>query len=669
MKCFHSLVIIRYAWLLAVLTGTAWQNLPAQNLGFGRPVNFLPGARSDKALDITQFKKGFFVTWKSEGAAGAVCIAYLGKQNDTSFKQRVDTIAGEQTAFAPVLRVLGNNLYVLWIGADGTVKYAINHSDTSIDTKKVQSMPLGNDARLTSGITSAAVGNRLVVASHGAGKDQLVIAVLDRKSPEIFEPAALQTIPAAGSTDYPFVVALGDSAIRVCYRGFKKQDLYYTDYHLHTQQWTNPQAIDGAASKVSPAIYSVFSADRLFYIWRGAKNDNRIHYAAANAQNTPGAGNTLPVYFTTQNPVSICTVDDNQFIMAYIGEDHLFYLSYFTSYNTASWMGDLLLPYRPNATLKDIVIPGSHDAGMSVLTAAGGMQSASVNECNTLTQIQPIASQLNAGIRMFDLRVGTLNGVLYTKHCSSDCMSEAMGGAYGEKLEQVLQAVKHFLHTNTKEVVLLTFSHFCEKETPVKVLADSVAALLGKDILYRSGTRHLGELPLKELAGKVLVSFEGYSFAGANIDSCSIKPASKAFINFRRAYAATNDLRLLLEREAQFFTALKEGTQNNDLVRLDWQLTQSGQEAAMICNDFQDEKTSPLISGAMLLTNIIKKNQRIIDLARKGNQYLPAKVNEWISNGIINQHNKPNILYVDIAGAWITDYCIDLNETSLYKNK
>jgi hypothetical protein len=111
---------------------------------------------------------------------------------------------------------------------------------------------------------------------------------------------------------------------------------------------------------------------------------------------------------------------------------------------------------------------------------------------------------------------------------------------------------------------------------------------------------------------------------------------------------------------------MKYGINKNDLVRLDWQLTQSSDEAALICNDFEDEKVSPVVNGIMLLTNVVKKNQSIIDLAQFGNKYLPSKLNAWIDNGTINKNNKPNILYVDVAGPWITDYCIELNGTPLY---
>jgi hypothetical protein len=330
-------------------------------------------------------------------------------------------------------------------------------------------------------------------------------------------------------------------------------------------------------------------------------------------------------------------------------------------------MQDILLPEKGTYTLKDIVIPGAHDAGMSVLNGVGGSQSGTINECNTLTQRKRIAGQLNAGIRMFDLRVGTYKDTLYTKHCSSDCMADAIGGGYGERLDTILHSIRNFLLTNKGETILLTFSHFCEHETPVNELAKKVLNGLGKDLVFQNTGTALSSIPLKTLAGKVIVTFEHYSRPDHSIDSCTIADNSDAFVNFRREYAATNNVDKFLQRQESFFRNLADGVRNNDLVRLDWQLTQSGDEAAMICNDFQNEHTNPLVDGVMVLTHALRKHQSIIDLSLAGNKYLPVAVNEWIGKDVITTRNKPNILYVDVAGEWITDYCVDLNQTMLYK--
>ena len=290
-----------------------------------------------------------------------------------------------------------------------------------------------------------------------------------------------------------------------------------------------------------------------------------------------------------------------------------------------------------------------------------------INACNTLTQLISIEEQLMKGIRMFDLRVGKHNQMLYTKHAASDCMEDAIGGGYGERLKTVAVGLKKFLEVNSKEIVLISFSHFCEKEAPLKDLQDSLINWIGEDQIYKNTTVAIGDVSLKQLAGKVILSFEIPNWNHSLFPRCDMTDSSTAFINFRRAYASTNDMKKLLQTEQDFFTKLQSGVSKNDIIRLDWQITQSADEASAICNDFQDEKLNPLVNGAIFLANMIRKNKSIIDHAKIANQQLPVKINEWILNQTITYKNKPNIIYVDVAGAWVTDYCITLLQHPLYK--
>jgi hypothetical protein len=640
-------------------------HLQAQNLSFSQPVNFLPAARTDKAIDITNFKGGYFVTWKDVGSTGNIHVCYLGKQYNTNFSQSDVTIGTEQSAFAPVLRVVNDHIYTLWLGTDGSLKYILNSSDTTFNTQSINTISFEGSPKLKLGITATVVNGRMMIASHADNKNEMVVALIDADDKGMLKPSVLQTVPGK-SDDYPFIVTLPNNIIRLSYKGYSDQAIYYTDFNTDTKKWTAQVPFSASKTKASPAVYHAFNTNRLFYIWKGNKKDNQIYYAAADEQSRLADEHFLPAYFKTSVAVSVCNVDTKKFIMAFVGEDQKLYLSYFTNYNPAHWMEDTLFPAKGNLTLKDIVIPGSHDAGMSALNGTGGTQSGSINPCNTLTQKQNIGKQLNAGIRMFDLRVGSFKNSIYTKHSSSDCMAEAMGGGYGEQFKDILDSVKTFLDRNRKEFIILTFSHFCQKEAPASHVADTIIKVLGKERIFNNQSKSIDQIKLNELAGKVIVTFEQYASPDKLIDSNSMTDKAKTFLNFRRAYAATNQIAKLLTREELFFNLMKDGTNKNDLIRLDWQLTQSSDEAALICNDFQDDKVDPVISGVMLLTNVIKKNQSIIDLAKFGNKHLPTKVNEWIGSGVINKNNKPNILYVDVAGAWITDYCIELNKLPVY---
>ncbi|WP_426588847.1 phosphatidylinositol-specific phospholipase C domain-containing protein [Mucilaginibacter sp. R-33] len=659
MKFFGTVSL--FAFILIVMS---LASVRAQNLSLSPPLNFLPAATTDRAIDITNFKGRYFIAWKEAGATGIIHVCYLGKQYDTRFSQ-LDASAGtEVSAFAPVLRVTDKHIYAFWISTDGSLKYIINSSDTTFNTQAIKTVSFNGSPKLKLGVTATVINGKVMIASHADNKNDMVVAMLDAGEDGVFKPAVLETVMDKRSTDYPFIVTLSDNHARICYTN--DDGMFYADYNPADKTWTKRTAVEKSKTKVAPAVYHAFSTSRLFYLWKGYSKDNFIYYASEHEQNRPVNGYKLPDYFKTPYPVSICSVDTKKFIMAFVGEDQKLYLSYFTSYNPASWMEDTLFPAKGNFTLKDIVIPGAHDAGMSALNGTGGMHGSSINPCNTLTQKLNIGKQLNAGIRMFDLRVGAFKNAIYTKHSSSDCMADAMGGGYGEQFKDILDSVKTFLNRHKKEFIIITFSHFCPKEAPADHVADTIFSILGKDLIYNNQSKSIDNIKLNDLAGKVIITFEQYANREKLVDSNSMADKAKTFLNFRRAYAATNQINKLLAKEELFFSSMKDGINKNDLVRLDWQLTQSSDEAALICNDFEDEKVSPIVNGIMLLTNVVKKNQSITDLAQFGNKYLPSKINEWIANSTINKNNKPNILYVDSAGSWITDYCIELNGTPLY---
>lgn len=260
----------------------------------------------------------------------------------------------------------------------------------------------------------------------------------------------------------------------------------------------------------------------------------------------------LPIYFNTKKRLQIKYVKEREWILQFVGLNNKVYQSTLIEYNTAKWMEQMVMPTGRNKTLRDIVLPGSHDAGMSVLTATGGQQKGTINACNTLTQEISIEKQLQQGIRMFDLRVGMYNQLLYTKHAAADCMEDAIGGGYGERLKEVGTALKKFLQENPHEIILISFSHFCEKEVPLKHLQESLMNWIGEEHIYRNEAISVGDVPLQQLAGKVILSFEIPNWEHPFFPRCDMTDSSDAFINFRRAYASTNDLKKLIQTEEAF---------------------------------------------------------------------------------------------------------------------
>jgi len=162
--------------------------------------------------------------------------------------------------------------------------------------------------------------------------------------------------------------------------------------------------------------------------------------------------------------------------------------------------------------LSDIVIPGSHDAGMWChYSKAGTLKqppSASV-----VTQDLSINHQLRAGYRMFDLRIYTgPGGALHCGHFPElfkrRGKTDPVLGGFGASLEGVLQQVQVFMSSvGTRETVILKFSHI--KTGNRREVVRTVARTLDQ-YLYNPHRQPdtIGNIPLGRLRGKVLAVYE-----------------------------------------------------------------------------------------------------------------------------------------------------------------
>lgn len=178
----------------------------------------------------------------------------------------------------------------------------------------------------------------------------------------------------------------------------------------------------------------------------------------------------------------------------------------------------------PDRKLHDIVIAGTHDAG---ITGGGkGVQTQSLN----------IGEQAMAGVRFFDIRIAA--AVTSEKHDSKRPVAELRafhaddkvvmkldrkvmlkgtmhgnpvhvtqsklaGGAFGMSLRTMLQEARNFVHSElgAKEFLILKF----DKCTNWAQIADACRTTLGMS-LYKGGG-NLNRKTLAELAGKVVVLF------------------------------------------------------------------------------------------------------------------------------------------------------------------
>lgn len=161
------------------------------------------------------------------------------------------------------------------------------------------------------------------------------------------------------------------------------------------------------------------------------------------------------------------------------------YLRTAATVNHSSWMRDVV-KRRPDVRLCDLVMPGSHDAGMYEThdyPLGGGGSWAK-------TQSYNFVNQLIAGSRYFDIRTCQHQGAVVTYH------GDTGYGAYGASLSDILRDVKSFLQSpaGKDEVVILKFSHGYKDAA-----AGTVAAIQGLgDLLFKSPTAvNLATLPIQ----------------------------------------------------------------------------------------------------------------------------------------------------------------------------
>lgn len=152
----------------------------------------------------------------------------------------------------------------------------------------------------------------------------------------------------------------------------------------------------------------------------------------------------------------------------------------------ANWMSMI----QDDTLLKNIVIPGAHDAGTKGMPYFAE------------TQDRDITDLLNCGTRYLDLRVSQERGELKMYH----------GPSKGVALESVLSSAKNFVTSNPTETLILDFQHFDEPESQpelqniaIKMVEKQLDGLLVVNNTAKNDVAFIEELTIGEMRGKCLV--------------------------------------------------------------------------------------------------------------------------------------------------------------------
>ncbi|PSR84202.1 hypothetical protein PHLCEN_2v5490 [Hermanssonia centrifuga] len=270
--------------------------------------------------------------------------------------------------------------------------------------------------------------------------------------------------------------------------------------------------------------------------------------------------------------------------------------------------------------LRSIAMPGSHDAGMSVITG----KTAFVDADDVLTQTGSIASQLTFGSRYFDIRPVIASGVFKTGHYS-DISIVGWQGADGQAISDIINEINAFTASNA-ELIVLNLSHDLNTDSGYGALTQTDWNNLLQQL---TGINHLFVAPNPtsvDLTSMTLGQFIGNGQAAVLVitqPSGSISLGSFATQGFYtysqynayNSYSDTDSLSTMVSDQINKMKTVRTSP-TSQLFLLSWTLTQGAGD---------------IIDGTSIL-----------DLANEADSALSSDF-----SGAYTSTTFPNILYID----------------------
>jgi len=285
-------------------------------------------------------------------------------------------------------------------------------------------------------------------------------------------------------------------------------------------------------------------------------------------------------------------------------------------------------------TLRQICMPGTHDAGMSTI-ASGTLFS---DSCNTQTQTSGILGQLQSGSRYFDIRPVISGGQYLTGHYSDigSGSTNSWQGGNGQSIQSIISDINTFTADNEELIILNlsadldtdlgngSYASFTQDQwnTLLSMMQQGIGNLF---LSSASGLLDLTTLSLDSYIGNgnaavvVIVSPSGSGISLGSYANQGFYPAT-SFPSYN-VYSDTNNLNQMISDQLSKMQAQRTNP-NSVFFVLSWTLTQDSVQAA----------ACPLTGGS---------STSILDLANTADaqlsQILPA----------CNSQCYPNVIYID----------------------
>jgi len=345
--------------------------------------------------------------------------------------------------------------------------------------------------------------------------------------------------------------------------------------------------------------------------------------------------------------IALETVSDSN---SYLGSSSSFLLA------RATWMEDNFAALAPRE-LHEITFPGSHDAATyKIADCSKFIGNIGGHPCNSRTQRNSFYEQLRSGVRYFDVRPVYFNGGITTGHFGTALGS--IVGCNGAPLTEVLDDVNQFVSEAGRELVILKFSHYLDRQRNVfnftrsqkSDLVQMVRATLGR--FFYTGAIEPGGFPYtridKILAGDRGVVLPVFDQFGADKDLLG---------NGTYSYADYQDPNH--DRDANLIVYDCFAEKNAVDKVYDDQLAKLKAQYSAPMFLFSATLTQDIAQAGGCPTS--DQFDNIVTLAAKGNGALGRKFIEYYRKGVFTHFQNANIVYVDLASDFATDVSIFLN--------
>ena len=318
------------------------------------------------------------------------------------------------------------------------------------------------------------------------------------------------------------------------------------------------------------------------------------------------------------------------------------------SINPISWMTDQINVIG-SRTLREISIPGSHDAGMN-----GKTHCWAGSDCNTQTQLKTIYEQLSAGSRFFDIRPARWGSDSDDTWYAGHFQHTGVGwlGCTGESLDSILHNVRTFcsdIGPKSKELIILNFSHcYVVHESGGAGGRDCNGDEWKNDVLAKA----------KSYLSDYLVDWNRYKNPVEAIFS-DRGPGEHVLLRFETDHVST-------DRSSGVYNSHDFPIYNNYADTEDVDKMVDDQFEKLFDHSLGTNRMF-LLSYTLTLTPHdavvcpLHKDISIKELAEKAKKQLPSTIQSKINDGTITQGNFPNIIYVDLFDTFATEQSVMLN--------